>query len=146
MRDLETIASAITIAETGHLVLATLHTNSASQSVDRMIDVFPPHQQPQIRAQLANILMAVVSQRLIPSIGGGRVAASEILVATPAVRNIIREGKTHQLEIVIQTGGEYGMQSMDRTLASLIKAGTLSYEEAHNYAVDQSELDRLMRE
>jgi twitching motility protein PilT len=146
MRDLETIASAITIAETGHLVLATLHTNSASQSVDRMIDVFPPHQQPQIRAQLANILMAIVSQRLIPSIGGGRVAASEILVATPAVRNIIREGKTHQLEIVIQTGGEYGMQSMDRTLVSLIKAGTLSYEEAHNYAVDQSELDRLMRE
>lgn len=146
MRDLETIASAITIAETGHLVLATLHTNSASQSVDRMIDVFPPHQQPQIRSQLANILMAIVSQRLIPSIGGGRVAAAEVLVATPAVRNIIREGKTHQLEAVIQTGAEYGMQSMDKTLLGLIKNGTISYDEARNYAVDQSELDRLMRE
>jgi twitching motility protein PilT len=146
MRDLETIASAITIAETGHLVLATLHTNSASQSVDRMIDVFPPHQQPQIRAQLANILTAIISQRLIPSIGGGRVAAAEILVATPAVRNIIREGKTHQLEAVIQTGAEYGMQSMDKTLLELVKNGTISYDEARNYAVDQSELDRLMRE
>jgi len=146
MRDLETIASAITIAETGHLVLATLHTNSASQSVDRMIDVFPPHQQPQVRTQLANILMAIVSQRLIPSIGGGRVPSAEILVATPAVRNIIREGKTHQLEAVIQTGSEFGMQSMDKTLLNLIKAGTISYDEARNYAVDQSELERLMRE
>ncbi|MCA9348273.1 type IV pilus twitching motility protein PilT, partial [Candidatus Saccharibacteria bacterium] len=97
MRDLETIAAAITIAETGHLVFATLHTNSAAQSIDRMIDVFPPHQQPQVRAQLSNILMAICSQRLVPTIGGGRVAAAEILVATPAVRNIIREGKTHQL-------------------------------------------------
>jgi twitching motility protein PilT len=145
MRDLETIASAITIAETGHLVLATLHTNSASQSVDRMIDVFPPHQQPQIRAQLANILMAICSQRLIPVIGGGRIAAAEILVATPAVRNIIREGKTHQLEAVIQTGAEFGMQSMDKTLVSLVHEGTISYDEARNYAVDLDELDRLMR-
>jgi len=118
MRDLETIASAITIAETGHLVFATLHTNSASQSIDRMIDVFPPHQQPQIRAQLSNILMAICSQRLIPTIGGGRVAAAEVLIATPAVRNIIREGKSHQLEAVIQTGSEFGMQSMDKTLVS----------------------------
>jgi twitching motility protein PilT len=145
MRDLETIASAITIAETGHLVLATLHTNSASQSIDRMIDVFPPHQQPQIRAQLSNILMAIVSQRLIPSIGGGRIAAAEILVATPAVRNIIREGKSHQLEAVIQTGTEFGMQSMDKQLVSLIHAGTITYDEARNYAVDIDELDRLMR-
>ena len=116
MRDLETIASAITIAESGHLVLATLHTNSASQTVDRVIDVFPPHQQGQVRSQMANILMAICSQRLIPSVGGGRVAAAEILVSTPAVRNIIREGKTHQLEAVIQTGSEFGMQSMDKTL------------------------------
>lgn len=145
MRDLETIASAITIAETGHLVFATLHTNSASQSIDRMIDVFPPHQQPQIRAQLSNILMAICSQRLIPSIGGGRVAAAEVLIATPAVRNIIREGKTHQLEAVIQTGAEFGMQSMDKTLVGLIHAGTITYEEARNYAVDLEELDRLMR-
>lgn len=145
MRDLETIASAITIAETGHLVFATLHTNSAAQSIDRMIDVFPPHQQPQIRSQLSSILMAIVSQRLVPKIGGGRVAAAEILVATPAVRNIIREGKSHQLDAVIQTGAELGMQSMDRTLVNLIHNGTISYEEACNFAVDKDELDRLMR-
>ncbi len=145
MRDLETIAAAITIAETGHLVLATLHTNSASQSIDRMIDVFPPHQQPQIRTQLSNMLMAICSQRLIPAIGGGRMAAAEILIATSAVRNIIREGKSHQLEAVIQTGAEYGMQSMDKTLVSLIHQGTISYDEARNVAVDIEELDRLMR-
>jgi twitching motility protein PilT len=139
MRDLETIASAITIAETGHLVFATLHTNSAAQSIDRMIDVFPPHQQPQIRAQLSNILMAIAAQRLVPSIGGGRIAAAEILVATPAVRNIIREGKTHQLDAVIQTGAEFGMQSMDKQLASLVHEGSVSY------AIDLEELDRLMR-
>jgi twitching motility protein PilT len=145
MRDLETIASAITIAETGHLVFATLHTNSAAQSIDRMVDVFPPHQQPQIRSQLSNILMAIVSQRLIPAIGGGRVAAAEILVATPAVRNIIREGKTHQLEAVIQTGSEFGMQSMDKTLVNMIHNGTISYDDARMVAIDQDELDRLMR-
>ncbi len=145
MRDLETIASAITIAETGHLVFATLHTNSAAQSIDRMIDVFPPHQQPQIRSQLSNILAAIVSQRLVPTIGGGRIAAAEIMVATPAVRNIIREGKTHQLDAVIQTGAEFGMQSMDKTLVNLIHAGTITYDEARNVAVDIDELDRLMR-
>jgi len=145
MRDLETIASAITIAETGHLVFATLHTNSAAQSIDRIIDVFPPHQQSQIRSQLSNILMAVCSQRLIPTIGGGRVAAAEILIATPAVRNIIREGKTHQLEAVIQTGGEFGMQSMDKTLVGLVHNGSITYDDARQFAVDQDELDRLMR-
>ena len=146
MRDLETIASAITIAETGHLVFATLHTNSAAQSIDRMIDVFPPHQQPQIRAQLSNILMAICSQRLVPAVGGGRIAAAEILVATPAVRNIIREGKSHQLDAVIQTGTEFGMQSLDKTLVSLIHNGTITYDEARNYATDIEELDRLMRD
>lgn len=145
MRDLETIAAAITIAETGHLVFATLHTNGAAQSIDRMIDVFPPHQQPQIRAQLSNILVAICSQRLVPTIGGGRVAAAEILIATPAVRNIIREGKTHQLDAVIQTGAEFGMQSMDKTLVTLIHSGTITYDEARNVAVDITELDRLMR-
>ena len=145
MRDLESISAAITIAETGHLVFATLHTNSASQSIDRMVDVFPPHQQPQIRSQLANILMAICSQRLVPSIGGGRIAAAEILIATPAVRNIIREGKSHQLEAVIQTGAEFGMQSLDKTLVNLIHNGTITYEEARTFAVDQEELDRLMR-
>lgn len=145
MRDLETISAAITIAETGHLVFATLHTNSASQSIDRMINVFPPHQQPQIRAQLANILQAIVSQRLIPSIGGGRIAAAEILIANPAVRNIIREGKSHQLDAVIQTSGDVGMQSMDRTLVTLVQQGQITYEEAKNYAVELTEFERMMR-
>lgn len=145
MRDLETMSAAITIAETGHLVFATLHTNSASQSIDRMIDVFPPHQQPQIRAQLSNILMAICSQRLVPAIGGGRVVAAEILIANPAVRNIIREGKSHQLDAVIQTGADQGMQSMDRTLANMVRGGQVTYDEARNYSVDLSELDRMMR-
>ncbi len=145
MRDLETIAAAITIAETGHLVLATLHTNSASQSIDRMIDVFPPHQQQQIRVQLASILQGICSQRLVPAIGGGRVVATEVLVANSAVRNIIREGKTHQLESVIQTGSDQGMQSMDKTLVSLIRSGKITYDEAKAVAVDIAELDRLMR-
>jgi len=145
MRDLETIAAAITIAETGHLVLATLHTNSASQSVDRIVDVFPPHQQPQVRAQLGNILQGICSQRLIPALAGGRVVAAEILVATPAVRNIIREGKSFELEAVIQTGAEQGMQSMDKTLVGLVNSGIISYDEARNYAVDLDELDRLIR-
>ncbi len=145
MRDLETISAAITIAETGHLVFATLHTNSAAQSIDRMIDVFPPHQQPQVRAQLSNILMAICSQRLIPAIGGGRVVSAEILTATPAVRNIIREGKSHQLDAVIQTGADQGMQSMDKTLVGLVKAGTITYDDARNFAVDIAELDRMMR-
>jgi twitching motility protein PilT len=144
MRDLETIASAITIAETGHLVLATLHTNNAAQSVDRMIDVFPPHQQQQIRVQLSNILNAIVSQRLIPAIGGGRVVATEIMIANPAVRNIIREGKTHQLDAVIQTGAEEGMQTMDHNLATLVKSGKITLEEAKGYAIDTKELERLV--
>jgi len=145
MRDLETIASAITIAETGHLVLATLHTNNAAQSIDRMIDVFPAHQQPQVRSQLGNVLMAICSQRLVPALAGGRVAATEILIATPAVRNIIREGKHSQLEAVIQTGSEFGMQSMDSTLVGLIHAGVINYDEARNATVDVQQLDRLMR-
>lgn len=145
MRDLETISAAITIAETGHLVLASLHTNSAAQSIDRMIDVFPPHQQSQIRAQLANILMAICSQRLVPAIGGGRVVAAEVLVANPAVRNIIREGKSHQLDAVIQTGADSGMQTMDRTLVGLVQSGTVTYDDARSFAVDITEFERLMR-
>jgi twitching motility protein PilT len=145
MRDLETIAAAVTIAETGHLVLATLHTNSAAQSIDRMIDVFPPHQQQQIRVQLAGMLQGIVSQRLIPAIGGGRAVAAEILVATSAVRNIIREGKTHQLDAVIQTGAEFGMQSMDHQLVDLVQTGKITFDEAKNYALDLQELERLMR-
>ncbi|MDR0957366.1 MAG: type IV pilus twitching motility protein PilT [Candidatus Nomurabacteria bacterium] len=145
MRDLETISAAITIAETGHLVFATLHTNSAAQSIDRMVNVFPPHQQPQIKSQLANILQAICAQRLIPSIGGGRVVAAEILVANPAVRNTIREGKTHQLDSIIQTSANEGMQSMDRTLVQMVRGGQISYDEAKNYAVDLTEFERMMR-
>ncbi len=145
MRDLETISAAITIAETGHLVFATLHTNSASQSIDRMVNVFPPHQQPQIRMQLASIIQAICSQRLVPSIGGGRLAAAEILVANAAVRNIIREGKTHQLDAVIQTSAAEGMQSMDRTLTQMVQGGLITYDEAKNYAVDLTEFERMMR-
>ena len=145
MRDLETISAAITIAETGHLVFATLHTNSASQSIDRMVNVFPPHQQPQIKAQLGNMLMAICSQRLIPAIGGGRLVSAEILVDNPAVRNIIREGKSHQLDQVIQTSAKEGMQSMDRTLVQLVQSGQITYDEAKNYAVDLDDLNRMMR-
>ena len=141
----ETISSAITIAETGHLVFATLHTNSAAQSIDRMIDVFPAEQQPQIRSQLAGILMAVCSQRLVPAIGGGRVVAAEIMIANSAVRSIIREGKTHQLDNTIQTGANEGMQTMDRTLAKLVQQGTVTYDSARDYAVDMREFDRLVK-
>jgi twitching motility protein PilT len=145
MRDLETIATAVTLAETGHLVLATLHTNSASQSIDRMIDVFPPHQQQQIRIQLSNVLQAIVSQRLIPMVGGGRVAAAEILVVNAAVRNIIRDAKTHQIDAVIQTGAEQGMQTMDNTLVKLVHEGKISYEVARGFAVNMEEFERLMQ-
>ena len=145
MRDLETISAAITIAETGHLVFATLHTNSAAQSIDRMIDVFPPHQQPQVRSQLANILQGICAQRLVPAIGGGRVVAAEVMVANPAIRNIIREGKSHQLDTIIQTGGDQGMQTMDRTLVKLVQSGVVTYDDAREFAVDLVEFERLMR-
>lgn len=145
MRDLETIQAAITIAETGHLVFATLHTNSAAQSVDRMIDVFPAHQQPQVRSQLSNILMAICAQRLVPAIGGGRVVAAEIMVANSAVRALIREGKTHQIDNAIQTGADQGMQTMDRTLAKLVQTGVITYENAREYAVDINELNRIVK-
>ena len=145
MRDLETISAAITIAETGHLVFATLHTNSASQSIDRMIDVFPPHQQPQVRSQLSNILMGICAQRLVPAIGGGRVVAAEILVANPAVRSVIREGKTHQLDTIIQTGADQGMQTMDRTLVKLVQTGVITHDNAREFAVDLQEFERLSR-
>ncbi len=145
MRDLETIQAAITVAETGHLVFATLHTNSAAQSIDRMVDVFPAHQQPQIRTQLANILVGICSQRLVPTIEGGRVALAEIMIANSAVRSIIREGKTHQLDMTIQTGAEQGMQTMDRELAKAVKSGIVSFDTARQFAVDMTEFERLAR-
>lgn len=144
MRDLETIAAALTIAETGHLVFATLHTSSAAQSIDRIVNVFPAEQQPQIRQQLAGVLEAVVAQRLVPKIGGGRVAANEILLVNNAVRNIIREGKTHQIDSVIQTSGQIGMQAMDATLAQMVRTGKITGDEAINFATDVDELNRLM--
>lgn len=145
MRDLETIAAAITIAETGHLVFATLHTNSASQSVDRIIDVFPQHQQSQIRAQLASILEGIVSQRLISALGGGRVPATEILLASGALRNIIREGKTFQIDNLIATSSELGMVSLDQSLASLVKNGKITVETARSYSLRPEEINRLTR-
>ena len=145
IRDLETIQSAITIAETGHLVFATLHTNSAAQSIDRMIDVFPSYQQPQVRSQLSNMLMAVCAQRLVPAIGGGRVVAAEIMVANSAIRALIRDGKTHQIDTAIQTGADQGMQTMDRTLAKLVQTGVITYDSAREYAVDVNELNRLVK-
>ena len=144
MRDLETISAAITIAETGHLVFATLHTNNAAQTVDRIIDVFPPRQQPQIRMQLAGSLLGVISQRLLPRIGGGRILASELMVATSAVRNIIREGKTHQIDNIIQTSGEAGMILIDASLAYLVKAGRVTLDTARSYSIRPEELVRIV--
>ena len=131
MRDLETIATAVTAAETGHLVFSTLHTNDATQSVDRMIDVFPPHQQQQIRVQLAAVLQGILSQQLFARADHkGRVAAIEVMLATPAVRSLIREGKTHQLPTVIQTNAKLGMQTMDKAILDLVQRGLVAYEVA----------------
>ena len=144
MRDLETISTALTAAETGHLVFGTLHTQDAPQSVDRVIDVFPPHQQQQIRVQLAGTLAGIVSQQLLPTADKkGRAVAAEILVATPAVRNLIREGKTHQIYTSMQAGGKFGMQVMDQHLAELVKNGTVSYEVALERAHHMEEFNRL---
>jgi len=130
MRDLETIATALTLAETGHLVLATLHTYSAAQTVDRIIDSFPPHQQNQVKSQLSMVLSAVISQRLLPKTGGGRIAAREILINTPAVANLIREGKVAQIKSVIETSGTFGMLTLDRHIKQLYQAGQVSKQAA----------------
>ncbi|MBX3117820.1 MAG: type IV pilus twitching motility protein PilT [Fimbriimonadaceae bacterium] len=145
MRDLETIQLAITAAETGHLVFATLHTNNAAESIDRMIDVFPPGQQEQIRIQLANNLQAIISQQLLPrASGSGRVPANEIMLATPAVRNLIRENKSHQIHSTIQTGHSYGMISMDQCLRDLYLKGIITLEEAMSRAVNVDELKKMI--
>lgn len=145
MRDLETISSAMTIAETGHLVFATLHTNSAAQSVDRIIDVFPEVQQPQIRLQLAATLETIMSLRLIPTILPGRILASEILFATPAVRNIIREGKSYLIDNTIETSAELGMQVLEWSLAKLVKTGKISEETALKFALRPALLLKLLK-
>jgi twitching motility protein PilT len=145
MRDLETIDSALKIAETGHLVLGTLHTRNAPQSVDRIIDVFPPHHQEQIRVLLANTLEAVIAQQLLPKITGlGRLPAVEVMIVTAGIRNLIRQGKTHQIYSLIETGGEEGMQTMDRALASLVRRGQLSGTEALARAIDQDTYRRWL--
>jgi len=136
MRDLETIEAALTLAETGHLVFTTLHTNSAAQTADRIVDVFPPHQHQQVRAQLANVLLGVVSQRLLPKVQGGRVLATEIIVADSAVRNTIREGKTHLLPNIIQTSAAEGMISLDKVLAELVSRGDVTIDTALAWALD----------
>lgn len=136
MRDLETIEAALTIAETGHLVFATLHTNSASQTADRIVDIFPPHQQQQVRMQLANVLLGVVSQRLLPRVQGGRVVACEIMIANSAVRATIRDGKTHQLPNIIQTSASEGMISMDKVLAELVSKGEITIDNALAWSMD----------
>lgn len=143
MRDYETIAAALTIAETGHLVFATLHTNSAAQTIDRIVDVFPEKQQAQIRLQLASTLEGVLTQRLLPAIGGGRVPAAEILIATPAVQTTIREGKTHLIDNIIQTSADMGMSLLEVSLASLVKSGRVSLDIAKEYSIRPEELIRL---
>jgi twitching motility protein PilT len=145
MRDLETIGTALTAAETGHLVFATLHTQDAAQTVDRIVDVFPPEQQGQVRVQLSVALQGIVTQQLLPTADGkGRIAAVEVLVPTPAVRNLIREGKTHQIYSTIQTGGSHGMQTMDASLVDLVRRGQISRELAEQRSSTPEELRRLM--
>jgi twitching motility protein PilT len=144
MRDLETIQIALTAAETGHLVLGTLHTADAPQTIDRVIDVFPSEQQEQVRVMLANSLQGVMCQQLLPSSEGGRIVACEVLVATSAVRNLIREGKTHQIYSMMQTGAQYGMQSMNAALAELVRAGLIRRDLALERSSTPAELQRLM--
>ncbi len=146
MRDLETISLAITAAETGHLVFGTLHTTDAAQTIDRVIDVFPPEQQEQVRAQLAITLQGVISQTLLPRKTGGRVAAFEIMVATPAIRSLIREGKTHQMYSIIQTGGSYGMISLDQYLRDLVVNGVIEAENALAKSSNPAEFVHLLRQ
>ncbi|OGQ23381.1 MAG: type IV pili twitching motility protein PilT [Deltaproteobacteria bacterium RIFCSPLOWO2_02_FULL_44_10] len=147
MRDLETIQSAITIAETGHLVFATLHTNTTSQTIDRIIDVFPPHQQPQVRTQLSFILEGILCQQLLPKKGGGRQLALEILIPTPGIRNLIREGKTHQIFSQMQMGQQdTGMITLDQSLAKLVKEGVIEKSEALVRCSSRADLQKLLDE
>jgi twitching motility protein PilT len=147
MRDLDTIATALTAAETGHLVFATLHTQDAPQSIDRIIDVFPSHQQQQIRVQLAASLQGICTQQLLRTAdGSSRAVASEVLVATPAVRNLIREGKIYQIYSMMQAGGKHGMVTMDQTLAGLVKAGTVTLDAALERCSNEEDLRRLIQQ
>jgi len=145
MRDLETIATALTAAETGHLVLATLHTIGAAKTIDRVIDVFPPHQQQQVRVQLSGVLEGIVSQQLLQTADGkARRAALEIMIATPAIRNLIREGKSHQIQTSIQTGAKLGMETMDKSLINLYNQGLITKENLYKYCVDPDTIKRYI--
>ena len=145
MRDFETIATTLTVAETGHLVFATLHTNSASQSVDRIVDVFPEVQQAQIRMQLSSVLEAILSQRLLPQLTGKRTLAYEVLLGTPAVKTVVREGKTHLIDNIIQTSADIGMVPLEAVLVDLVRSGKVSLEVAKEYALRPEELQRLVK-
>lgn len=145
MRDYETIAAVLTVAETGHLVFATLHTNSAAQTVDRIVDVFPDEQQAQIRLQFSNVVEAVFSQRLVPGTGKGRFVASEMMLGTTAIKTTIREGKSHQIDSIIQTSTEAGMNTLEASLAELVKQGKITLETAQSYSLRPDQLTRLVR-
>ncbi len=145
MRDLDTISIAITAAETGHLVLSTLHTLGAAKTIDRVIDVFPPHQQQQVRVQLSSVIQAVISQQLLPKADGkGRVAAHEVMIATPAIRNLIREDKVHQIDSTLQTGSKYRMQTMDASLVELYKRGLIKKDVAISQAISQEDIKKYI--
>jgi twitching motility protein PilT len=144
LRDLETMQIALTAAETGHLVFATLHTSDAPQTVDRFIDVFPPHQQEQVRTMLSNALQGICVQQLLPTLHGGRIVAVEVLMPTPAVRNLIREGKTHQIYSMLQTGSAHGMVPMDGSLVNLVRQGLVSPRLAEERAGNPQEFRRLL--
>jgi twitching motility protein PilT len=146
MRDKETISSAVTAAETGHLVLATLHTNTAAQTIDRIIDSFPPYQQDQIRSQLSSTILGILSRRLIPKIKGGLINAVELMISTPAIRNLIREGKTHQIDMVIETSSSDGMISLNRSLVDLVNRKLISVESARSVSINLTELDMMLKE
>jgi twitching motility protein PilT len=145
MRDYETIASALTVAETGHLVFATLHTNSAAQTIDRIVDVFPDEQQKQVRLQLSNVIEAIFSMRLVPSVDGERVVAHEVMLGTSAIKTSIRDGKTHQIDNIIQTSTEMGMNTIEMSLANRVKEGSINLETAQAYSLRPEELMRLVR-
>lgn len=144
LRDLDTISTAMTAAETGHLILATLHTNDTSQTIDRIIDVFPAHQQNQVRSQLASVLLGVVSQRLVPRVGGGRIPALEIMINNHAVENLIRENKTYQIDSVIETSLRDGMISLDKSLADLVQRGMVTLDDAYVYTKNKEYLQMLI--
>lgn len=145
MRDYETIAAALTVAETGHLVFATLHTNSAAQTIDRIVDVFPEEQQSQVRLQLSNVIEAVFSQRLLPALAKGRVVAHEVMLGTSAIKTAIRDGKTHQIDSIIQTSLEAGMSTLERSLATLVQEGKVSMEVATSWSLRPDELARHVK-